>query len=44
MQDAKWADHTCEKAYGYICKKKASTRPSGGAKGEINPGCKLVSL
>lgn len=43
MQDGKWADHMCEKTYGYICKKKASTRPSEGAQEEANPGCKLVS-
>lgn len=42
-KDAMWADHTCEKPYGYICKKKASTRPSGGAHDVTNPGCKLGS-
>lgn len=44
VQEAKWADHTCEKAYGYVCKKRASIKPSGGAQGETNRGCKLVRL
>uniref|UniRef100_A0A4W6CGU1 Mannose receptor C-type 1 n=1 Tax=Lates calcarifer TaxID=8187 RepID=A0A4W6CGU1_LATCA len=26
-KDGKWADHMCEKTYGYICKKKASIKP-----------------
>lgn len=43
MKDGKWADHMCEKTYGYICKKKASTKPTGGTQEEVNPGCKLVS-
>ncbi|KAK9527635.1 hypothetical protein VZT92_014181 [Zoarces viviparus] len=43
-KDARWADHMCEKTYGYICKKKASTRPAEGAREEANPGCKLGSI
>jgi len=43
IQDGRWADHSCEKAYGYICKSKASTKPAEGAQAEANPGCKLVS-
>lgn len=43
IQDGRWADHMCEKSYGYICKKKASIKPSEGAQEEANPGCKLVS-
>ncbi|XP_047205018.1 macrophage mannose receptor 1 [Girardinichthys multiradiatus] len=42
-KDGKWADHMCEKTYGYICKKKASTKPSQGTQEEVNPGCKLGS-
>ncbi|XP_072234626.1 macrophage mannose receptor 1 [Leuresthes tenuis] len=42
-KDGKWADHMCEKTYGYICKKKASTKPSGGIHEEVNPGCQLGS-
>ncbi|KAM9332480.1 macrophage mannose receptor 1-like isoform 2-T2 [Pholidichthys leucotaenia] len=37
----KWSDHLCEGIYGYICKKKASTKPSEGTHMEVNPGCKL---
>uniref|UniRef100_G3NJ53 Macrophage mannose receptor 1 n=1 Tax=Gasterosteus aculeatus aculeatus TaxID=481459 RepID=G3NJ53_GASAC len=43
-KDARWADRMCEKTYGYICKKKASTRPAEGAQEEANPGCKLGSI
>lgn len=43
IQDGKWADHMCEKTYGYICKKKASIKPAEGTQEEVNPGCKLVS-
>ncbi|XP_029935851.1 macrophage mannose receptor 1 [Myripristis murdjan] len=43
-KDGKWADHMCEKAYGYICKKKASTTPGQGAQQDANPGCKLGSV
>ncbi|XP_054607456.2 macrophage mannose receptor 1 [Nothobranchius furzeri] len=43
-KDGKWADHMCEKTYGYICKKKASVKPSEGAQQEVNPGCKLGSV
>lgn len=42
-QDGKWADNLCEKTYGYLCKKKASTKPVAGAPEEDSPGCKLVS-
>ncbi|KAM4543684.1 macrophage mannose receptor 1 [Fundulus diaphanus] len=42
-KDGKWADHMCEKTYGYICKKKASTTPAEGTQEEVNPGCKLGS-
>ena len=41
-QDGSWADHMCEKSFGYICKKKASTKPPEGAEQDANPGCKLV--
>ncbi|KAM6977347.1 macrophage mannose receptor 1 [Aplochiton taeniatus] len=40
-QDGKWADSVCEKAHGYICKKKGSTRPTQGAQKDVHPGCKL---
>ncbi|KAJ8010370.1 hypothetical protein DPEC_G00074360 [Dallia pectoralis] len=40
-KDAKWADSLCEKMYGYICKKKASTKPIAGAPEEVSPGCNL---
>uniref|UniRef100_A0A3Q3VSG6 Macrophage mannose receptor 1 n=1 Tax=Mola mola TaxID=94237 RepID=A0A3Q3VSG6_MOLML len=43
-KDGKWADHMCEKTYGYICKKMASTKPSPGAQEETKPGCKLGSI
>ncbi|KAI4806365.1 hypothetical protein KUCAC02_017193 [Chaenocephalus aceratus] len=43
-KDGRWADHSCEKAYGYICKSKASTKPAEGAQDEANPGCKLGSI
>ncbi|XP_073344522.1 macrophage mannose receptor 1 [Pagrus major] len=43
-KDGSWADHMCEKPYGYICKKKASTKPGEGAQEEANPGCKLGSI
>ncbi|XP_034003884.1 macrophage mannose receptor 1 [Trematomus bernacchii] len=43
-KDGRWADHSCEKAYGYICKSKASTKPAEGAQEEANPGCKLGSI
>ncbi|XP_041824858.1 macrophage mannose receptor 1 [Melanotaenia boesemani] len=42
-KDGKWADHSCDKTYGYICKKKGSTKPSEGAHEEANPGCQLGS-
>ncbi|XP_069552423.1 macrophage mannose receptor 1 [Brachyistius frenatus] len=43
-KDAKWADHMCEKTYGYICKKRASTKQAEGTQEETNPGCKLGSV
>uniref|UniRef100_A0A4W6CGV2 Mannose receptor C-type 1 n=1 Tax=Lates calcarifer TaxID=8187 RepID=A0A4W6CGV2_LATCA len=43
-KDGKWADHMCEKTYGYICKKKASIKPAEGTQEEVNPGCKLGSV
>lgn len=43
-KDGKWADHICEKAHGYICKMKASTKPAGGLHEETNPGCKIGSI
>lgn len=42
-QDGKWADHMCEKMYGYICKKSASIKQVEGTHEETNPGCKRVS-
>uniref|UniRef100_A0A8C9W2K6 Mannose receptor C-type 1 n=1 Tax=Scleropages formosus TaxID=113540 RepID=A0A8C9W2K6_SCLFO len=38
-EEGKWADHRCEKEFGYICKKKASSKPSGTPE-VISPGCK----
>lgn len=43
-KNGKWADHMCEKTYGYICKKKASTKAAEGTHEEANPGCKLGSF
>ncbi|XP_022067987.1 macrophage mannose receptor 1 [Acanthochromis polyacanthus] len=42
--DGKWADHMCEKTYGYICKKKASIQPPEGIQEDVNPGCKTGSF
>lgn len=42
-KDGKWGDHMCEKSFGYICKKKASTTPAEGTHEDINPGCPLGS-
>ncbi|XP_034026660.1 macrophage mannose receptor 1-like [Thalassophryne amazonica] len=39
-----WADSMCEKMYGYICKKEASTTAPEGAQEEANPGCKTGSF
>ncbi|KAM9496764.1 macrophage mannose receptor 1-like [Clarias gariepinus] len=36
--EGKWADQTCEKEYGYVCKKEASTEPDGSPE-LIGPGC-----
>uniref|UniRef100_A0A673BHE3 Macrophage mannose receptor 1 n=1 Tax=Sphaeramia orbicularis TaxID=375764 RepID=A0A673BHE3_9TELE len=43
-KEGKWADNMCEKAYGYICKKRGSTRPADGTHEEVNPGCKRGSV
>uniref|UniRef100_A0AAQ5XFC7 Mannose receptor, C type 1a n=1 Tax=Amphiprion ocellaris TaxID=80972 RepID=A0AAQ5XFC7_AMPOC len=43
-KDGKWADHMCEKTYGYICKKKASIQPPEGIQEDVNPGCKTGSF
>nr|XP_055073387.1 macrophage mannose receptor 1-like [Misgurnus anguillicaudatus] len=37
-QEGKWSDHLCERAHGYICKKKASIKPEGSPE-VISPGC-----
>ncbi|KAM9441427.1 macrophage mannose receptor 1-like [Clarias gariepinus] len=37
-KEGKWADQTCGKEYGYMCKKKASTK-SDGSPELISPGC-----
>ncbi|XP_033854652.3 macrophage mannose receptor 1-like [Acipenser ruthenus] len=38
-KDGKWTDHVCEKQYGYICKKKASSKPHGAPE-IVEQGCK----
>nr|XP_015210001.1 PREDICTED: macrophage mannose receptor 1 [Lepisosteus oculatus] len=38
-KEGKWADHVCEKAYGYICKKKALSIPQGST-AVVSEGCK----
>ncbi|XP_023649166.1 macrophage mannose receptor 1 [Paramormyrops kingsleyae] len=38
-KDGKWADHLCEKEFGYICKKKASTKQTGTSV-TVAEGCK----
>lgn len=43
-KDGKWADHICEKTYGYLCKKKGSTKPAGGIQEDVNPGCTIGSV
>ncbi|XP_034562096.1 macrophage mannose receptor 1 [Notolabrus celidotus] len=43
-KDGRWADHTCDKAHGYICKMKASITPGGGLHELAHPGCKLGSI
>ncbi|XP_051570049.1 macrophage mannose receptor 1-like isoform X2 [Myxocyprinus asiaticus] len=37
-KEGKWADYTCETELGYICKKKASSKPDGTPE-VISPGC-----
>ncbi|CAL8313738.1 unnamed protein product [Merluccius merluccius] len=39
-EEGRWADQVCEKENGYICKKKASSKPAGGAHEDVNRGCK----
>lgn len=43
-KDGKWGDHMCERTFGYICKKKASTKPAEGLHEDTKPGCKLGSI
>uniref|UniRef100_A0A7N6A7T8 Macrophage mannose receptor 1 n=1 Tax=Anabas testudineus TaxID=64144 RepID=A0A7N6A7T8_ANATE len=43
-KDGRWADHMCEKMYGYICKKTASIKQAEGTQEEANPGCKHGSI
>uniref|UniRef100_A0A672FW95 Mannose receptor C-type 1 n=1 Tax=Salarias fasciatus TaxID=181472 RepID=A0A672FW95_SALFA len=43
-KDGKWADHICEKTYGYICKKKGSNKPAEGIQEDINLGCVIGSV
>ncbi|XP_029954996.1 macrophage mannose receptor 1-like [Salarias fasciatus] len=43
-KDGKWADHICEKTYGYICKKKGSTKTAEGIQEDVNPGCVTGSV
>ncbi|KAL4635258.1 macrophage mannose receptor 1-like [Arapaima gigas] len=38
-EEGKWADYLCEMEFGYICKKKASSKPNGTAV-VVSPGCK----
>ncbi|XP_051944921.1 macrophage mannose receptor 1-like [Xyrauchen texanus] len=37
-KEGKWADYSCETELGYICKKKASSKPDGAPE-VISPGC-----
>ncbi|XP_076829471.1 macrophage mannose receptor 1-like isoform X2 [Brachyhypopomus gauderio] len=37
-KEGKWSDHMCEKEHGYICKKKASSKPAGSPE-LVSPGC-----
>ncbi|XP_026888044.2 macrophage mannose receptor 1-like isoform X2 [Electrophorus electricus] len=37
-KEGKWADHMCDKEHGYICKKKASSKPAGLPE-LVSPGC-----
>ncbi|XP_057680492.1 macrophage mannose receptor 1 [Corythoichthys intestinalis] len=43
-KDGRWADNMCEKEYGYICKKKASSKAAEGSHQESNEGCKRGSF
>ncbi|XP_077592286.1 macrophage mannose receptor 1 [Stigmatopora nigra] len=43
-KDGRWADTICEKEYGYLCKKKASSKAVEGSHQATNPGCKSGSL
>ncbi|KAG2458572.1 MRC1 protein, partial [Polypterus senegalus] len=38
-KDGKWLDHSCEKSHGYICKKKAMSKPHGVSE-VVQEGCK----
>ncbi|NP_001410655.1 macrophage mannose receptor 1b precursor [Danio rerio] len=39
-EEGKWADDVCEKKYGFICKRKTSTKASNNDTVVTNPGCK----
>ncbi|XP_072544232.1 macrophage mannose receptor 1-like [Salminus brasiliensis] len=39
-EEGKWADQTCQKQYGYICKKTTHLNPSTNDTVVTNPGCK----
>nr|XP_057915903.1 macrophage mannose receptor 1 [Doryrhamphus excisus] len=43
-KNGRWADHPCEKALGYICKMKASSKLAEGTHEETNPGCQLGAV
>ncbi|XP_067309694.1 macrophage mannose receptor 1-like [Pseudorasbora parva] len=39
-EEGKWADDICEKKYGFICKKKSSSKASNNDTVISSPGCK----
>ncbi|XP_052473610.1 macrophage mannose receptor 1 isoform X1 [Carassius gibelio] len=39
-EEGKWADDICENKYGFICKKKSSSRASNNDTVVTSPGCK----
>uniref|UniRef100_A0A8C1ZAP3 Mannose receptor, C type 1b n=1 Tax=Cyprinus carpio TaxID=7962 RepID=A0A8C1ZAP3_CYPCA len=39
-EEGKWADDICESTYGFICKKKASSKASNNDTVVTSPGCK----
>uniref|UniRef100_A0A8C2ATD5 Mannose receptor, C type 1b n=1 Tax=Cyprinus carpio TaxID=7962 RepID=A0A8C2ATD5_CYPCA len=39
-EEGKWADDICENKYGFICKKKASSKASNNDTVVTSPGCK----